>query len=828
MLGPTAEDQSSKWKRWCSIAFHRMKNELLASPSAGAFIDTETQEISILNERKGSRECGAAGGEGDSSWQWLGAYQDWLLVALVGVATAVCAAWIGFVAEHLSDLKFGFCRGLPWLNRELCCGSPAAVDIYGNSCRPVTKFKPNMLTDLGPAGILQAAGIAPDVGADLSAAVGHTVNQSATWLSWSALIAGEAGLWIEHLDWVMYVSIGTFLAYAGGVLVLALAPAAGGSGIPEVKTVLGGFWLKRVMHPWTLIVKTLALALSVASGLGLGKEGPMVHIGAAWASILSYRPSAHTRVHTRAPKNYSAEPSKVNALISAGSAAGVASAFGAPLGGVLFALEEVSTYFPPSTLYKTLFCAVVSAVVLKNVSGARSGNGTIFQLDTLGGSWGVKEIPMFLVIGVLGGVVGAIYIIACKHLTLFRIKCRKKEISVPFLSFIYGGDGLRELCFVGFLANVFNYACPILRVSSIFCMSQLFSRCGQVDPTTGADIFGLCARTGVTGEELLTVPNVEMVTPIDFDVALGPVGHNTSLSLMLQLFVAFSVYGVTAWLTYGTCVPAGLFVPTLTMGSLLGRIIGHVTIGFQTYWRFMKCVDCIHPGAYSLLGAIAVLSGVSRMTVSMVVIAFEMSGGLAYIVPYMLVTLVAKGVSEFITEPSIYDDAIEIKRLPFLHMTPLKSDHQIAFGLHARDIMTAQVVCISLAQQWTVRWILTLLTDFTFSHYPVVSDIDNRIVKGVVSGKELRAAVAKINLASLEYGQIPVSFTAADSDGSALDFSNLVHPVLMIAHPDNNLSHIHHLFVQLGLSYMIFAEEGRLAGVLSKKAFLARLEKLRH
>jgi chloride channel 3/4/5 len=52
-------------------------------------------------------------------------------------------------------------------------------------------------------------------------------------------------------------------------------------------------------------------------------------------------------------------------ILSASAAAGVAVAFGAPIGGVLFSLEEVSYYFPIKTMIRSYFCALVAAMVLK-------------------------------------------------------------------------------------------------------------------------------------------------------------------------------------------------------------------------------------------------------------------------------------------------------------------------------------------------------------------------------------------------------------------------------------------------------------------------------
>jgi H+/Cl- antiporter ClcA len=60
---------------------------------------------------------------------------------------------------------------------------------------------------------------------------------------------------------------------------------AAGSGIPEIKTILSGFVIRKFLGLRTLLVKAVGLTLSVASGLSLGKEGPFVHIACCVGNI---------------------------------------------------------------------------------------------------------------------------------------------------------------------------------------------------------------------------------------------------------------------------------------------------------------------------------------------------------------------------------------------------------------------------------------------------------------------------------------------------------------------------------------------------------------
>lgn len=88
------------------------------------------------------------------------------------------------------------------------------------------------------------------------------------------------------------------------------------------------------------------------------------------------------------------------------------------------------------------------------------------------------------------------------------------------------------------------------------------------------------------------------------------------------LFLALAFKFVTTIFTFGMKVPCGLFIPSLCLGGIVGRIVG---IGVQTFafhyphlWIFSgECKsndECITPGLYAMVGAAAVLGGVTRMT----------------------------------------------------------------------------------------------------------------------------------------------------------------------------------------------------------------------
>src|SRR6478735_11779955 len=179
--------------------------------------------------------------------------------------------------------------------------------------------------------------------------------------------------------------------------------SAAGSGVAEVRVILGGFVLHGFLGARTLIIKMVALILSVASGMSLGKEGPYVHMAACVGNILC-----------RLFSKYDRNDGKRREVISAAAAAGVAVAFGAPLGGVLFGLEEVSYFFPAKTLFRTFFCCIVAALSLKFLNPYGTHKIVMFEVRYLV-DWEFFELSSFILTGVLGGALGALFIKASKH-----------------------------------------------------------------------------------------------------------------------------------------------------------------------------------------------------------------------------------------------------------------------------------------------------------------------------------------------------------------------------------------------------------------------------
>ena len=109
----------------------------------------------------------------------------------------------------------------------------------------------------------------------------------------------------------------------------------------------------------TLIVKFLSCAFAVGCGMPVGYEGPMIHLGSLVAAGMSQFKSATFECSLPCFSRFRNSEDRRN-FISAGAAAGIASAFGAPVGGLLFAMEEVSSFWKNKLSWQVFFCCMVA------------------------------------------------------------------------------------------------------------------------------------------------------------------------------------------------------------------------------------------------------------------------------------------------------------------------------------------------------------------------------------------------------------------------------------------------------------------------------------
>ncbi|KAK8872809.1 chloride channel [Apiospora arundinis] len=660
--------------------------------------------------------------------QLLDASQVWVVLVLTGLAVGILAAGIGVTTDWLGDVKVGYCSsgkdgGAFYLNKDFCC---LGYD-QGEKC-------------LG-------------------------------WKPWAtALGVGNAGgRWF--VGYFFYILFAVTFALCSSILVQEYGIYAKHSGIPEIKTVLGGFIIKRFLGVWTLITKSLGLILATGSGMWLGKEGPLVHVACCCANLF-----------IKLFPNINNNEARKREVLSAAAASGISVAFGSPIGGVLFSLEQLSYYFPDKTMWQSFVCAMTAAVMVQAIDPFRSGKLVLYQVKYTS-HWHGFEIVPFAILGVIGGIYGGLFIKAN-----MRVAQWKKTTNLPL------PGPLIQVGIVAFLTALINYPNFYMRAQNSDLVSQLFSQCSQMLD----DQFGLC-KTGAA----------------------------TAGTIILLLFAAVLGFFLAS-ITFGLQIPAGIILPSMAIGALTGRAVGiimeiwqHNHPGFIAFASCEPDIPCITPGTYAIIGAAATLAGVTRLTVSIVVITFELTGALTYVLPIMVAVMLAKWVGDAFSRRGIYESWIHFNGYPFLD-----NGDDGAGRLHVPDIPAGQIMTriedlvVLTATGHTVSSLQRILDSCDYRGFPVVRDPRDALLLGYISRAELA-----YNLASAVQPprSLPPEAEAFFSHQpladpvATLDLRPWMDQTPMTLPSRSSLHLAVSYFQKLGVRYVLFVERGSLVGLLTKK-----------
>ena len=159
----------------------------------------------------------------------------------------------------------------------------------------------------------------------------------------------------NHIWWLFLITPVLFLlAY---FIVVKYAPYARGSGIPQVMAAIDlanpkdNHKVKKLLSIKVIVVKIISNILVAIGGAATGREGPTIQIaGSVFRKVNQWIPDSWPRISRRN-------------MIMTGAAAGLAAAFNTPLGGIVFAVEELTrTHI---RYYRT---AIFSAVIIAGLT----------------------------------------------------------------------------------------------------------------------------------------------------------------------------------------------------------------------------------------------------------------------------------------------------------------------------------------------------------------------------------------------------------------------------------------------------------------------------
>ncbi|CAN6674917.1 anion/proton exchange transporter Gef1p [Trichomonascus vanleenenianus] len=643
--------------------------------------------------------------------------QQWIVLAATGIAIGITAAAIDVVSQWLSTIRFGHCKTGFYLSRDFCC---LGIEL-GDKC-------PN-------------------------------------WVNWADIIASPAGGYM--FAYFLCALLAVTFALIASIAVVKIAPYSQLSGMPEIKTVLGGFVLRRFLGLKTFVVKSIGLCLVVGAGIWVGKEGPLVHLACCCASF-AMRAFPPLRFNEARKRD----------IFTAAAAAGISCAFAAPIGGVIFTLEQLSYYGSAGVMWQSFVCAMVAAVTLQTINPFKSGKLVFFQV-VFESKWHKFELIPFAMIGAIGGVYGAAMI----KLNAKIVKWRK---SVSWIA----ENPIFEVGAVTLITVIISFPSIYMSMQSSVLLSYLFKECTADNPTDICDV-------------------------------------SHWFMTLVSLLVSSSIGFFLTSYSFGMKIPAGILMPSMLAGALGGRAVGLIMQAYHSRFPdafiFAKCTPggaCITPGMYALVGAAAALTGVTRLTVSTVVIMFELTGALNYVIPIMVATMISKWVGDSFGKTGIYESWVKIRNYPLLNSL---NDLPVP-NVPIEPLMTKEIDCVEDGS--TIAVLKDLIHQHNRPGYPVIKSHSDPILYGYITRAKLIDALRELQgeddaiiLASaFSHGLSNNGQNEPEIDGT-IDLTPWMELTPVTAPANSTFHHCLYMVQHLGLRYLLLTTKGRLRGLVTKKDF---------
>ncbi|XP_065639219.1 chloride channel protein CLC-c isoform X3 [Quercus suber] len=492
-----------------------------------------------------------------------------------------------------------------------------------------------------------------------------------------------------------YAGCNLGLAAAAAALCAFIAPAAAGSGIPEVKAYLNGVDAYSILAPSTLFVKIFGSVLGVSAGFVVGKEGPMVHTGACIANLLGQGGSRKYHLTWKWLRYFKNDRDRRD-MITCGAAAGVAAAFRAPVGGVLFALEEAASWWRSALLWRTFFTTAVVAIVLRafiqycttGKCGLFGEGGLImYDVSSASATYSAPDILAVIFLGIIGGILGSIYNhFVDKVLRTYSIINERGAVLKILL-----------VITISLLTSCCSFGLPWI-AKCMPCPTDLSVSCPTVGKSGNYKSFQCPSGYYNDLASLFLNTNDDAIRNL-FSTSTVKEFHISSL------FIFFGAVYCLGIITYGIAIPSGLFIPVILAGACYGRLVG----------RLFESISSLDTGLFALLGAASFLGGTMRMTVSLCIILLELTNDLLLLPLVMLVLLISKTVADNFNK-GVYDQILKIKGLPYLeaHAEPYMRH------LVARDVVSGPLVIFSGVEK--VGNILHALRTTGHNGFPVIDE----------------------------------------------------------------------------------------------------------
>jgi CIC family chloride channel protein len=213
------------------------------------------------------------------------------------------------------------------------------------------------------------------------------------------------GAWGNSLAWFRTLLVPAGGAFLVGLIIYFFSKEAKGHGVPEVMEAIS--LRNGIIRPRVVLGKVVASAITIASGGSVGREGPIVQIGASIGSTIG--------------QIFKLSRKRMETLVGCGAAAGIAAAFNAPIAGAMFSVEILLGDFTVSQ-FTPIVIASVSATVVSRIFFGNSPAFTVPEYELIH----PLELVPYALLGVLAGFVAILFVKA-----LYLMEDRFDSLKIP-------------------------------------------------------------------------------------------------------------------------------------------------------------------------------------------------------------------------------------------------------------------------------------------------------------------------------------------------------------------------------------------------------------
>lgn len=493
---------------------------------------------------------------------------------------------------------------------------------------------------------------------------------------------------------------------AAGIFIHRWVPEAKGPGVPEVIAAVTN--RQSIIRHRVTFLKALVTSLLIGSGASVGREGPIVQIGASAGSSIA--------------QLFNLDPDMRRVCLASGAAAGIAATFNAPITGTLFALEIILLDIEIAYI-SHIIVAAVSAAVLSRVwwGDFPTFKFPVFHMDHYG------ELFIFLILGVLAGLAAIVFM----HLLAKTAQLFDTLKIPPWLKPGVGGllIGLLALMYphvlgVGYetvndaLANSIGLKLALILLVLKMLATALCIGSGMSGGIFAPSLFwgaALGLAIGIGAEQLFPALTIH---PADFAVVgMGAVVAGTTLAPITAILTIFELTN-----NYGTVLP-------LMIACIASTVIVRKLYGYSVYERKL-----LQQGINLVRGHDV---GILRNL---------------YVADFM-----DRNFARLRTSTSLTEIAARLEDTPSPHFVVLNETDELAGMLSlkdlkgtyghfeelrdvivAADLMSTSVVSLTLAD--SLEMAMNLFEEYRFAEIPVTKATDRLAVVGILKKDDLLQA----------------------------------------------------------------------------------------